>query len=60
MKDLILEALHDNGPLHVDNLAASMGVELAEIVMPLADLMVDKQIHLEIDGTVWFAQEVAA
>ena len=60
MKDLILETLHDHGPHHVDDLAASLGVELEEIARPLADLMVDKQIHLEIDGTVWFAQEVAA
>ena len=60
MKDLILEALHDNGPQHVDDLAASLGVELEEIARPLADLMLDMQVYLEIDGTVWFAQEVAA
>ena len=59
MKDLILETLHDNGPQHVDNLAALMGVELEQIARPLADLLVDKEIHLEIDGTVWFAQEAA-
>lgn len=59
MKDLILESLHDNGPQHVDNLAALMDVDLEEISRPLADLLVDKQIYLEIDGTVWFAQEAA-
>lgn len=60
MKDQIMNALYEHGPQMVDTLADRLGVEREVVAEAAVDLVVDKQIHLEIDGTLWFAGEVAA
>lgn len=56
----ILETLHEQGPRTIPQLALILWCDEDDLCVPVAILMLNHQVHLEIDGTLWFAGEVAA
>ena len=60
MNEEILATLYEQGPRSINQLQAIILCDLDLLCECIAFLIVTHQIHLEIDGTVWFAQEVAA
>ena len=60
MIDQILQTLYEQGPLELQELANAMECDHLEICEPVADLVIDKRVHLDLDGTIWFAGEIAA
>lgn len=60
MIDSILKILYEQGPHNITELADKIGCHYTELCDDLAELVVDKNVHLDLDGTFWFAREVAA
>ena len=57
MTNQILKILHESGPQTIDQLEDEIGSGVCDEV---ADLIIGKQVHLEIDGSLWYAGEAAA
>jgi|TARA_R100001530_G_scaffold110094_3_gene77433 hypothetical protein len=60
MNEEILCILHEQGPRSIDQLHAIILCDLDLLCECLAFLILTHQVYLEVDSTVWFAQEVAA
>ena len=60
MNQDLLNLLRKNGPLCVEEISDALMWEEDVVHMALIPLVKAGAVHLEIDGTVWFAQEVAA
>ena len=55
----ILTALHERGPMKIEDMRELFGCTNRDLCDALAHLVIHEQVHLEIDGTFWFAQEAA-
>lgn len=60
MNEEILEILFEQGPRSIRQLQEIILCDMDLLCEHLSFLIVTRQIHLESDSTVWFAQEVAA
>lgn len=57
MNEQILKALYEQGPKTIVDLAATLGHGVEELSETVADLIIAKQVHFEVDGTLWYAEE---
>ena len=60
MNEEILATLYEQGPRTVRQLYDIILCDLDVLCEHVAFLILTHQVHFEIDGTLWFAQEVAA
>jgi len=60
MIDQIINALATKGPQNIPQLAQSIGCNESALFEPAAALILRRDVHLEVDGSLWLAMEVAA
>lgn len=60
MSQDLLDLLYQRGPLCVEEISDALMWDEDLVHFTLIPLVKSGQVHMEIDGTFWFAQEVAA
>lgn len=58
MIEEILAVLKEQGPRTIPQLALILWCDEDDVCAPVAFLALTHHVHLEVDGTVWFAKEV--